>query len=200
MRVRDTQSATVGGLQMLDLLAALAQLGLDPDELCHAAGVDPQALGKPDSRIPTEQFVGILVEAERRRQDPLIGMHAGEHSEPRGPVAYLLMSHGSLADGLRAMSRVAALAVDRIRVDLDIGLETASLLFHPHDPTFESSPHAVEYLLAAILRLIRRAYPDLELREVDFEHVRVSGAVEAPRIFGVQVRFESANTRLVFTG
>jgi hypothetical protein len=147
MSVRDTRSATVGGLQTLDLLAALAQLGLDPDELCRTAGVDRQALARPDSRIPTEQFVGILMEAERRRQDPLIGMHAGERCEPRGPVAYLLMSHGSLGDGLRAMTCVAALAVDRIRIDLDIGLDTASLLLHPRDPTFESSPHAMEYLL-----------------------------------------------------
>src|SRR5262249_37627729 len=91
------------------------------------------------------------MEAERSRQDPLIGLHAGELCEPRGPVAYLLMSHGSLEDGLRAMTRVAPLAVDRIRLDLDIGLDMASLFFHPHDPTFESSPHAVEYLLMATL-------------------------------------------------
>jgi AraC-like DNA-binding protein len=198
MSVRDTRSATVGGLQTLDLLAALAQLGLDRDELCCAAGVDWQALDRPDNRIPTEQFVGILMEAERRRQDPLIGMHAGERCEPRGPVAYLLMSHGSLADGLRAMTRVAALAVDRIRIDLDIGLDTASLLFHPHDPTFESSPHAVEYLLMATLRMIRRAYPDLQLHGVEFQHVRVSGAEEAPRVFGARVRFAAASNRMVF--
>ena len=198
MRVRDTRSATVGGLQMLDLLAALAQLGLDRDELCRAAGVDRQALARPDTRIASEQFVGILMEAERRRQDPLIGMHAGEGCEPRGPVAYLLMSHGSLADGLRAMTRVAALAVDRIRIDLDIGLDTASLLFHPHDPTFENSPHAVEYLLMATLRMIRRAYPDLQLHGVEFQHVRVSGAEEVARVFGAPVRFAAANNRIVF--
>src|SRR4029077_7799083 len=103
MRVRDTRSATVGGLQTLDLLTALGQLGLDRDELCRAAGVDRQALDRPDSRIPTAQFVAILTEAERCRQDPLIGLHAGELCEPRGPVAYLLMLHGSLEDGLRAM-------------------------------------------------------------------------------------------------
>jgi len=158
MSVRDTQSATVGGLQMLDLLAALAQLGLDPDELCDAAGVDRQALDRPDSRIPTEQFVGILMEAERRRHDPLIGMHAGERCEPRGPVAYLLMSHGSLGDGLRAMTRVAALAVDRIRVDLDIELDTASLLFHPHDPTFESS---ISDMFGSPARRKHRVYSEL---------------------------------------
>ena len=143
MSVRDTR-ATVGGFQTADLLAALGQLGLDPDELCRAAGVDRQALDRPDSRIPTAQFVAILTEAERRSQDPCIGIHAGEQCEPRGPVAYLLMSHGHLADGLQSLARVAATALDRIRIDLDIGLDMASLLFDPRDPTFESSPHAVE--------------------------------------------------------
>src|SRR4029077_16686740 len=183
MSVRDTRSATVGGLQTLDLLAALAQIGLDRDELCRAAGVDRQSLHRPDSRIPTARFVGILREAERCRQDPLIGLHAGELCEPRGPVAYLLMSHGSLEDGLRAMTRVAVTAVDRIRIDLDIGIDMASVVIHPCDRTFESSLQAMEYLSMAVLRMLRRAYPELDLREVDFHHVRASGVEEASRAF-----------------
>src|SRR5262245_33808485 len=167
----DTQSASVGGLQTTDLLTALGQLGLDRDELCGAAGVDRQALDRPDSRIPTAQFVGILAEAERRRQDPFLGMHAGERCEPRGPVAYLLMSHGYLADGLQSLARVAVTALDRIRVDLNIGVDTASIVIHPCDQTFESSPQAMEYLSMATLRMLLRAYPDLKLNEVGFRHV-----------------------------
>jgi hypothetical protein len=86
MSVRDTRSATVGGLQTLDLLAALAQLGLDR-----------QALDRPDSRIPTEQFVAILPEAERRRQDPFIGMHAGEILLPTLSAARAPRKHRGLA-------------------------------------------------------------------------------------------------------
>jgi AraC-like DNA-binding protein len=198
MTVRDTQSATVGGLQTADLLTALGQLGLDRDELCRAAGVDRQAFGRPDNRIPTEQFVGILREAERCRQDPLIGLHAGELCEPRGPVAYLLMSHGHLADGLQSLARVAVTAVDRIRIDLDIGVDTASVVIDPGDRTFESSPQAMEYLSMAIIRMLRRAYPDLDLREVDFHHVRASGVEEASRAFGAPVRFAAADNRLTF--
>jgi len=198
MSVRDTRSATVGGLQTADLLAALGQLGLDQDELCRAACVDRQALDRPDSRIPTAQFVAILAEAERLRQDPFIGMHAGERCEPRGPVAYLLMSHGHLTDGLQSLARVAVTAVDRIQIDLDIGLDTAGVVMHPCDQTFESSPHAVEYLSMAILRMLRRAYPDVHLREVAFRHARVSGVEEASRAFGAPVRFAAADNRLMF--
>jgi hypothetical protein len=187
-----------GWSQTADLLAALGQLGLDRDELCRAAGVDRQALDKPDSRIPTAQFVAMLTEAERRRGDPFIGMHAGERCEPRGPVAYLLMSHGHLADGLQSLARVAVTAVARIQIDLDIGRDTASVVIHPCDRTFESSPHAVEYLSMALLRMLRRAYPDLDVREVDFRHVRVSGVEEASRAFGAPVRFAAADNRQMF--
>src|SRR5262245_54716705 len=197
MGVRDTQT-TVGGLQTADLLAALGQLGLDRDELCRAAGVDRQELDRPDSRIPTAQFVAILAEAEQLRGDPFIGLHAGERCEPRGPVAYLLMSHGQLADGLQSLARAAVIALDRIQIDIDIGPDMASVVIHPCDRTFENSPHAVEYLSMAILRMLRRAHLDLDLREVDFRHLRPSGVEEASRAFGAPVRFAAANNRLMF--
>jgi hypothetical protein len=127
MTVRDTRSATVGGLQTADLLTALGQLGLDREELCRAAGANRQALDRPDSRIPTARFVAILVEAERCCGNPFIGMHAGERGEPRGPVAYLLMSHGQLADGLQSLARAAVTALDGIEIDLDSGLDMASV-------------------------------------------------------------------------
>src|SRR5262249_49916578 len=122
----------------------------------------------------------------------------GERCEPRGPGAYLLMAHGHLADGLQSLARVAVIAVDRSQVDLDIGRDTASVIIHPGDQTLESGPHAVEYLSMAILRMLRRAYPDLDLLEVDFHHVRVSGVEEASRAFGAPVRFAAADNRLTF--
>src|SRR5262245_24922990 len=95
-------------------------------------------------------------------------------------------------------ARVAVTAVDRIQIDLDIGLDTASVVVRPCDRIFESSPHSVEYLSMAILCMLRRAYPDLDLREVAFRHVRVSWVEEASRAFGASVRFAAADTRLMF--
>jgi AraC-like DNA-binding protein len=56
----------------------------------------------------------------------------------------------------------------------------------------------MEYLSMAVLRMLRRAYPDLDLREVDFRHVRASGVDEASRAFGAPVRFGAADNRLMF--
>jgi AraC-like DNA-binding protein len=56
----------------------------------------------------------------------------------------------------------------------------------------------VEYLLMAILRMLRRAYADLDLHEVDFRHLRASGVEEASRAFGAPVRFAAADNRLMF--
>ena len=81
--VRDTRSATVGGLQTADLLAALGQFRLDRDGLCRAGGVDRQALDRTGQSDPPAQFVAICAEAERRGRDPFIGMQAGERWEPR---------------------------------------------------------------------------------------------------------------------
>src|SRR5262245_249028 len=97
--------------------------------------MDQQALDRPDTRIPTAQFVAILVEAERLRRHPFIGMHAGERCEPRGLVADLIMSHGHLADGLQSLARIAITALDRVRIALDIGLDTAGVIIHPCDRT-----------------------------------------------------------------
>jgi AraC-like DNA-binding protein len=72
------------------------------------------------------------------------------------------------------------------------------VVIHFCDLIFESSPHAMEYLSMAILRAIRRGYPDLDLREVDFHHVRASGVEEASRAFGAPVRFAAVDNRLTF--
>jgi AraC-like DNA-binding protein len=196
---RDARSATVGGLQILDLLRALGELGLDADALCRTARVDRRVFDESDARIPAAQLVKILAEAERRSGDPFVGLHAGERCEPRGPVAYLIMSHGLLRDGLQSTARFGALIADRLRIDLVIGPDTVSLVFDPHDPTFEGSRHAVEYLLMGGLRALQRASPDLRLHEVTFRHARLCGEEgEAPRAFGAPVRFAAADDRLVF--
>jgi AraC-like DNA-binding protein len=195
----DARSATVGGVQVLDLLGALGQLGLDPDFLCRSCHLDRHAFAESDARIPAAQVVQILAEAERSCRDPFVGLHAGERCEPRGAVAYLIMSHGRLSDGLQSVARYGALIDDRLRIDLAIGPGTAKLVFDPKDAMVEGSRHFVEYLLMGGLRALQRARPDLRLHEVAFRHPPVRGEEEeATRAFGAPVRFGAEENRLVF--
>jgi hypothetical protein len=59
MNVRDTQSATVGGLKTADLLAALGQLGLDGRDLCRTPGmVRKVRLGDIPGRGDRQESIG----------------------------------------------------------------------------------------------------------------------------------------------
>ena len=81
------RESTVGALQIADLLTALGDLGLEPASLCRAAGLEPSALNDPAARVSARVVVGLFSEAERRCGDRFVGLHAGQHAEPRGALA-----------------------------------------------------------------------------------------------------------------
>jgi hypothetical protein len=90
---------------MLDLLAALKSLGVPLRVQCREIGLSPSALRAmtalrdPAARVPAAMMANLLAAAERYTGDPLVGVHAGERAEPRGPLAYLIMSTPHLGDG-----------------------------------------------------------------------------------------------------
>ena len=101
--------STVGALQVVDLLTALRVLGLDTTDLCRRVGLRASLLQDPAASVPARVVVDLLAAAERRSCDPLVGLHTGEHTRPRGPLSYLLTSSPLLGDGLRQVSRKVTL-------------------------------------------------------------------------------------------
>jgi AraC-like DNA-binding protein len=193
-----TRPFTVGALQVVDLLTALGALGLEPAVLCRAVGLAPAVLRDPAARVPAPVVVALFVEAERRTEDPLIGLHAGELTEPRGPFAYLIMSHPRLEEGLRQAERFGHLPVDTMRVSLRRGSHTASLVLDLGAP-FAASRHAADYQMMGIVRILRRAVgPGFPLREVHVRHADWRHHAEAERVFGCPVRCRQPENRLVF--
>jgi AraC-like DNA-binding protein len=189
---------TVGVVQVLDLLAALSAMGLDGGPLCRAAGLSSSVLRDPAARVPATAVVRLLAEAERRTGDALIGLHAGEHADPRGPLAYLLLATPRLEEGVRQMERLSQLVVDTMRVHLRRGPHAAGIVVNLGEP-LERSRHVVDYSLMVMGYMFQATVgDDFHLLEVHVRHAPVGDPAETARAFGCAVRFNQTDDRLVF--
>jgi AraC-like DNA-binding protein len=194
-----SRQATISGVAVLDLLKALQRVRVQPGPLCRAVGLDVRSLEDPNARAPTGLVTRLLALAEHRAGDPWVGLHAGEHAEPRGPIFYMMLSSPRVVEGLRRAQRFSGLVIDTLRLTAGTERELASVVFNPGDPVFGGSRHAMEYLLMASLSAMRHAVgANFCLREVHFRHRRTGRCDEAERAFGCPVYFGQPDDRHVF--
>jgi AraC-like DNA-binding protein len=190
--------ATIGTLQLTDILDALRSLGVTGGVLRAATGVPPNVLRNPEARVPTAAVVGLFAEAERRTGDPFVGLHAAQHANLRGPLSYLLLASGNLGQGLRQVEQFSPLALDTLRIRVQRHGATASTIVDPCDRVFEASHHAVDYLLMANLRAARRAIGDYRLVELHVRHGARGARRALEEAFGCPVRLSQPDNRLVY--
>jgi AraC-like DNA-binding protein len=194
-----SRETTVGALQVTDLFAALDGLGAASTALCRAVGLERGVLRDPAARVPARVVVALLAEAERRTRDPFVGLHAGERAEPRGPLIYLIMSSARLEEGLRLAARFAGVVIDGLRIELEVGRDSASIVYALRDDALSRQRHVVDYLLMANLSAMGRAAGRvLRLREVHVRHAGPGPRHEEARAFGCPVRFAQRDNGLVF--
>ena len=192
--------STVGGTNVLDAVDALGRLGIDRKRLCAAVGLDVDGLNDLDVRVPTTTVAALFAEAERVTGDRFVGLHAGERADHRGPLIYLFMSSARFEDGVRLGPRFSRLVLDSLRITVETAADQAATVLDPGDTTFAASHHAVEYLLLAFFRGLRRIVGDAyRLIEVHVRHADPGGgAAELSRAFGCPVRFAQRDDRLVY--
>src|SRR5215470_16347793 len=130
-----TAAATVGGRQVLDGLEALRATGADVEALCRTIGLDVAAIGDDTTRVPGSQLAALFAEAERQTGDPLVGLHAGEHAEPRGALAYFLLSSPRLDEGIRQAMRFIGVAISTARAGVEEDADTFSIVYRLGDAT-----------------------------------------------------------------
>ncbi len=188
----------MAGINVLDLLKALEGIRVQPAPLCRAVGLDVTSLEDPYARVPTALVTRLLALAEQRARDPWVGLHAGEHAEPRGPLFYMMLSSPRVMEGVRRVQRFSGLVIDTARVTARTERELVSVTFNIGDPVFCGSRHAMEYLLMSSASAMRLAVGGFKLREVHFRHRRTGRLEEAERAFGCPVYFGEPDDRQVF--
>jgi AraC-like DNA-binding protein len=191
--------ATMAGPAILDLLKAVQRLRVQPAPLCRAVGLDLASLEDAGARVSTQLVTRLLALAEQRALDPWIGLHAGEHSEPRGPMFYLMLSSPRVMEGLRHAQRFSGLLIDTLRLSTQSEERVANLIFDVNDQAFSASRHAMEYLLMGVVNALRLAVDaSFSLGEAHFRHHREGPLNEAERAFGCPVHFGRSDDRIVF--
>jgi hypothetical protein len=103
--VAESRQATISGVVVLGLLKALARARVEPAPFCRALGLNVTFLEAPNARVSTGQVTRHLALPEQRARDPWIGLHAGEHDEPRSSLYYMIQSSARAMDcGARNVS------------------------------------------------------------------------------------------------
>jgi AraC-like DNA-binding protein len=188
---------TVGGIQVLQLLEAWVELGLERGALERAARLVSKPLDDGRLRLPWRCVPELFDEAERQSGDPLIGLRAGLATWARGLPAYLARSSPNLEEGLRSYVRLSRNAADPLRVALDVGSTHASLRIEV--ASVRPLPPILEYLIGVVVRFLAEALGGtFHPSAVDFPH-RARGSVQAyERLLGGPVRFRRPACQLTF--
>jgi AraC-like DNA-binding protein len=180
---------TVGNTEMLDLLDALAKVGVGVDAAARASGIDVAALrrGQPASG---QSLVRLFDHAESVSGDSLIGLHAAEHAQPRGPLAHMLMSGSTLEDVLMRCRRFGPVLISTMRIDFRRRTDHFVFSYEFGSDELDDCGHLAPYILMNTARALRRAVgDDVQLLAVCLRHPDGGARAEIERAFGCPVRF-----------
>jgi len=181
------------------MVAACERLGLDGDALLRAAGVSRERLDDPDARLDAVQVGSLWTRAYEASGDPVLSLHAAEAC-PLGAykvIDFMAASAGTVGEAFRCAARYFPLINTAIRLPVDESGDPVTFDVMDEDgPAGVSRPYA-EYCFAAFLLHVRAATGvGFPLRRVTFVHRMPPDISEHERVFGCEVRFESAHNRM----
>jgi AraC-like DNA-binding protein len=178
-----------GGIQVEDLLQNLRLLGLDPEPICRAVGLDHATLLLPTTRVPWHVVRDVLVAAEAARGDALVALHAAELGS-RDLLSYLVATQPTVAHALEELARFLAVSMDDVEVAWQPRPGGAAAVFVAWPEAAGAARHLAEYLAGVVVTdLARSTGGRFRPREIRFPHARAGDAAEYERVLRCRVAF-----------
>jgi len=182
--------ATVGSIQVADALLALEAMGANAASLRNRAGIPGAVLDDAANRLPAEAAVRLFDLAADDLHDPIVGLRAGLHLRPRGPLVFLLLAGPDTRHALRSYTRLARLALDSVEVRLVERTNHAELTWDLGDPALRASHHLFDFAVTSGLSAMRVAIPGMAPLGIDLAHPEIGVPGESARALGCTVRFD----------
>ena len=192
--------ATTGTIQILQLLDAFEELGIDRARLTERARVPLHLTDDPKARVPWRFFEKLLIEAERATADPLIGLRAGAATTARGVLAHLFMSQETLEDGVREYVRLVGHASEALRCRLEARPGRLLVCVAVESCSVAAIPLMYEYSAGFFSRLIRdTVHSPGAIAEIELPHAPRGAVREYQRLLGAPLGFRRPTLTFTFT-
>ncbi len=188
--------ATVGSAAASDIWDALRKLRIPVDPVARSIGIDLVEL-HPSRPIPVSRIGQLFDALADATGDALLGLHAGQAAEPRGPLDHLMMSCPSLEDALRRCRRFGPLLISTMRID--VRRQRDHFVFeYDFGDGGATSRHIDDYCVMATSRALGRAIgEDIRYLEVHLRYAETAHREALEEAFRCPVRFGEEFDRLL---
>jgi AraC-like DNA-binding protein len=199
------REATIATSLFIDFLGYLGRQGLQLEDVCRAADLDPRLGEEPNSRIVASAMDRLWTTAEQLTGDPDLGLHTAESYNPGALtiVGYVILSCRTAGDALDRLARYAPLLNEGLRVCVTRHDDSTHCQFDAverFDSFLHRRPRQVMETLAAgvVVTLRRLATARVEPTAVTFRHGAPSSVTEHQRVLGPAVRFDQPENAVVY--
>lgn len=186
--------------------ALLRELGVDPEPVIRAVGLDPARLANPghDDTIALSDIVTLLERAELATGCHYLGALLGSRQDASilGVIGFAMTQAATVLEALNELIRNVHLHwQDAETVTLETAGAVASLVFTPSATGAgrRGLLLVMEDTLSAARRLLQIVHgPGLTVLEVQIAHAPLGDTAPYPKLFKAPVRFDQERYAIVF--
>lgn len=205
MHTADPQSQDtppqVAASSALALVSYLTRKGLgDRQRISQILGAPPNPAQGPDHRFDADSYYALWQYAESVSADPAIGLHAGAAVDPEnmGLVGHVFFNCDTLGDAVAQYVRLHRLINESIHLSLEQTETQTILSWQPDSPQHYCRQDMDRTLASAIARTRHFILADFRADWIELAHPEPVYADEYRRLFGGEIGFDAAITRVAF--
>ncbi len=197
-------SVTASVWAVLGILDAVAPRGPARLVLARAAGLDAEALRRPDDRIPARRVAALLEAAARHADDPFLGLHLAQRNAPErfGLLGFIFRASATLREAYLRAIRFAPLWNGGLRAHLEENRTLARIVTLPALPGLgrrsSGLRHLFEFVQGGFLIGARRALDrPVAARRVAFWTAAPPDPAPLRAFFGEHLEFAAPRSEIV---
>ena len=182
------------------LLEAITDAGGNPDQILRELGLERSALTNPEGFISAALLVRFLEQAAQATADDCLGLHFGEHYNPKniGPLIYVALNSPTIGAGFENVERYLKVHNEAAKWFTTVDGGRAYIRYELADLGIEDTRQYNEASMAVALSTLRMmAGSDWTPQEVHFAHPPPHQTSEHVRIFTAPVLFGCATNAFV---